>query len=74
MRYILADMVKAKEHGINLAGRRIKGAKVALNEKEVMCSPGLSGASTFEDKLQLLDGQSYSAAQIIDILNRTDNE
>jgi len=71
MRYILADMIKARANGINVANHRIKGGKVALNEKEVFCTPALASALTLEEKVALLDGTIYTAAEIIDILNRT---
>ena len=71
MRYILADMVKARAHGINLVGHRTKGDLVALNEKEVLCTPALASAPTFEEKVAMLDGTIYTGAEIIDILNRT---
>lgn len=71
MRYILADMVKARANGINLTGHRTKGGRVALNEKEVLCSPALASASTLEEKVAILDGTIHTGAEIIDILNRT---
>lgn len=71
MRYILADMIKARANRINVANHRIKGGKVALNEKEVLCTPALASALTLEEKVALLDGTIYTAAEIIDILNRT---
>ena len=71
MRYILADMVKARANGINLAGHRTKNGRVALNEKEVLCTPALSSAETFEEKVAILDGTIHTGAEIIDILNRT---
>ncbi len=71
MRYILANIDKARAKGFNLAGHRTKGNKVALNEKEVLCSPALSSASTFAKKVRLLGGTVHTAAEMIDILNRT---
>lgn len=70
MKYILANKVKAQRYGISLQCHVQKNSQVVLNEKEVLCNPGLAEASTLEEKAALIDGTIYNnAAEILNIIN-----
>lgn len=70
MRYLLAEKSKALHYSFQIAAHVCKGPNIVLNEKEVMAASSLAGAESFEDRAVLLGASIYTAAELIDIINR----
>lgn len=60
MRYIIANKKKAEQAGLVLAGCRVKGENVIINEKSLGVMPG----SSTEEKIDVLGGKAYSQYEI----------
>ena len=60
MKYILAKKSLASAHGIILKHHTTFKNLVVLNEKEVMCAPGLASETTLEGKASLINGIIYN--------------
>lgn len=70
MKYILAQKSLASAHRIILKHHITRKNLVVLNEKEVMCAPGLASEETLEGKAALIEGTIYNnSAEIINAIN-----
>ncbi len=65
MRYVIADKAKSVRYGISSAGHRTKDRRILLNEKEVAA---FVDGDTFERKVSAVDGVSYSAVEVKQVL------
>lgn len=66
MRYAIADRAKAAAHGVSCAGHRVKGARIVLNEKELMSLPG----ADIGERAAAVGGEVYTRTEIKEILKR----
>lgn len=65
MRYILADIEKARGHVVcNLQARRHNSSRVLLNENDLKRMTG-----TLEEKAAIIDGQILSESEAMQIIN-----
>lgn len=69
MKYIIADLKKAKDWGFMELGHLIKGNKICLNEKEVVNNPAMSG--TLAERAETLGGSVLTAAETKQIMNNS---
>lgn len=69
MRYIIADIEKAKDCLINLSCHRRNKTVVILNEKEVENNRYLSDYPTLERKAQALGGSVLSLNELKQLIN-----
>lgn len=62
MRYVAANIEKAKDRGFQEIGHAIKGNKICLNEKEIINNPAMSG--TLEERAEILGGEVLTQTEI----------
>ncbi len=67
MRYVIANRAKSAKYGISPAGHKTKDKRILLNEKEVV---SFVDGDTFEDKVVAIDGVSYSATEVKQVLKK----
>lgn len=72
MRYLLATRSKAEAAGFGMFGRTVVNRRIVLNEKEVMSSGMLNGA-TLEERAGELGADICSHNEIVNILNKKKN-
>lgn len=64
MRYVICNKTLAVDHGFTQQTHRCKGTQMILNEREVMLSPSLAGAS-LEVRIECMDGCIKTESEII---------
>lgn len=69
MKYIVADIKKAKDWGFQELGHIVNGKSICLNEKEVMNNPAMQG--TLEERADDLGGVVSSASEAKQIMNNS---
>ena len=67
MRYVIANRVKSAKFGISATGHKTKDKRILLNEKEVV---SFVAGESFEEKVVAVDGVSYSATEVKQVLKR----
>ena len=67
MRYVIANRAKSAKFGISATGHKTKDKRILLNEKEV--TSFVEGA-TFDEKVVAIDGISYSATEVKQVLKK----
>lgn len=72
MRYILSTRSKAEAAGFEMLGRTVVNRRVVLNEKEVMSSGRLAGA-TLEERAAELGASVMTHNEVMNMVNNKKN-